>query len=90
MRHGLGLIFTLTALSLSACCMKHPAPSPVPPPQASAPAPTNTLCPVSHEEVDPRNPKLARVSYRGKSYAVCCQDCVKDFNANPAKFVKSE
>lgn len=49
---------------------------------------TNTSCPVSGDEVDPTDPKLPRVAYLGKTYVLCCKDCVPDFEKNPAKFVK--
>lgn len=43
----------------------------------------NTSCPVSGEKVDPRGSK---VTYNGKTYGFCCDDCVEAFNANPAKY----
>ena len=45
-------------------------------------AATNAKCPVSGDDVDP---KVTSV-YNGKTYAFCCADCVKSFNADPAKY----
>src|SRR4051812_27338490 len=28
------------------------------------------------------------VTYQGKAYHICCEDCVKDFNKDPEKYVK--
>lgn len=54
---------------------------------AAAAAPTNRKCPVAGEDVDPTDPKLARVEYKGQSYVVCCKDCVAEFKADPEKYV---
>jgi YHS domain-containing protein len=29
------------------------------------------------------------VTFGGKAYHICCEDCVKDFNKDPEKFVKA-
>jgi YHS domain-containing protein len=46
----------------------------------------HTVCPVSGEEfvVSATSPKM---EYLGKTYFFCCADCVKKFEAEPAKYV---
>jgi YHS domain-containing protein len=46
----------------------------------------NTVCPVSGDKVADSN--LAEV-YEGKVYHLCCPDCHKDFEKDPAKYVKA-
>ena len=43
----------------------------------------NQTCPVSGKAV---NPKVTAV-YKGKRYAFCCKDCLKDFQKNPEKYI---
>jgi YHS domain-containing protein len=43
----------------------------------------NTICPVSGDKVD--NSNLVEV-YDGKIYHLCCPDCHKDFEKDPAKY----
>jgi YHS domain-containing protein len=43
----------------------------------------NTICPVSGDKVGDAN--LVEV-YDGKIYHLCCPDCHKDFEKDPAKF----
>lgn len=40
-------------------------------------------CVVSGESLDDKVP----VTYKGKTYLLCCKSCVKKFNANPEKYV---
>ena len=49
------------------------------------PKPVNAVCPVTDEKIDPA---VATTSYKGKTIAFCCADCVKDFNKDPAKYMK--
>ena len=49
------------------------------------PKPVNALCPVTDEKIDP---EVATTQYKGKTVAFCCADCVKDFNKDPAKYMK--
>ena len=42
----------------------------------------NTVCIVSHEEIDPK----FHAEYKGKSYAFCCATCLKKFNKDPEKY----
>ena len=46
----------------------------------------NTICPVSNDKVADSN--LVEV-YDGKVYHLCCPDCHKDFEKDPAKFAKA-
>lgn len=48
------------------------------------PKPVNAVCPVTDEKADPAN----TTTYKGKTIAFCCEDCVKDFNKEPTKFIK--
>jgi YHS domain-containing protein len=43
----------------------------------------NTICPVSGDKVD--NSNLVEI-YGGKVYHLCCPDCHKDFEKDPAKY----
>lgn len=45
--------------------------------------PVNTICPVSGESID--DPVL--VTYKDKTYALCCKSCLKKFNKNPEKYI---
>jgi YHS domain-containing protein len=44
--------------------------------------PFNTICAVSGEPVDPE----ITYTYEGKTYAVCCNNCLKKFKKDPAKY----
>ncbi len=44
----------------------------------------NAKCPVSGDDVD----KEVTETYKGRTIAFCCKDCVKDFKKDPDKFVK--
>lgn len=62
------------------------------PPSAQKPAQSqngsqasNTVCPVSGDEVGSIG-KPVYVEYQGKKIALCCKDCVKDFRRDPAKY----
>ncbi|MDP9175856.1 MAG: TRASH domain-containing protein [Planctomycetota bacterium] len=46
----------------------------------------NTVCPVSGDKVADSN---LVVVYDGKVYHMCCADCHKDFEKDPAKFSKA-
>jgi YHS domain-containing protein len=45
--------------------------------------PVNTVCPVSGEDVDPE----VIYVYNGKTYALCCNKCLKKFKADPEKYI---
>ena len=53
-------------------------------PAEKKPKPVNALCPVTDEKIDPE----VTAQYKGKTIAFCCADCVKDFNKEPAKYMK--
>lgn len=65
------------------------APAAVPTTQAAAAPPTNKSCPVSGDPTDPADPDLARVTYNGQTYVLCCPSCADEFNADPAKAIKA-
>jgi YHS domain-containing protein len=46
----------------------------------------NTVCPVSGDKV--QDSRLTE-TYNGKVYHLCCNDCVKPFKQDPAKYAKA-
>lgn len=52
---------------------------------ATFPEGLNKECPVSGEEIDPSDYKVA--SFEGKDYAVCCNKCKRKFEKEPAKYI---
>ncbi len=52
----------------------------------SQPAIANKTCPITHDAI---NPKGKTVEYKGKTIGFCCEDCIKDFNADPEKYMAS-
>ncbi len=47
-------------------------------------------CPVSGDAVGGDKGPPVEVPYQGKTYTLCCKSCVRKFNANPEKFIKSQ
>jgi YHS domain-containing protein len=48
------------------------------------PVPVNKMCAVQTENpVDDR----VTIQYQGKTIGFCCEDCIKDFKANPDKYL---
>lgn len=45
--------------------------------------PVNTICPVSKEEAD----AAITHTYEGKTYAFCCNSCLKKFKGDPEKYI---
>jgi YHS domain-containing protein len=45
----------------------------------------NAKCPVSGDDADPK----MTVDYKGKTVAFCCEDCAKDFEKSPKKYLAS-
>ncbi len=43
----------------------------------------NTVCPVSGEEINPEK----TYTYKGVTYALCCNSCLKKFKADPEKYI---
>src|SRR6476661_8722710 len=46
--------------------------------------PINAKCPVQGEDIDPD----VTTTYKGKTVAFCCKDCIKEFNKDPEKYMK--
>jgi YHS domain-containing protein len=46
---------------------------------------TNTSCPVSDETLGEHG-KPVTVSFEGKTYGLCCDDCVAEFQKDPTRF----
>jgi YHS domain-containing protein len=46
--------------------------------------PVNKKCPISGDDIDPKG---KTVTYKGKTIAFCCDDCIEKFNKNPEKYV---
>ena len=44
----------------------------------------NAKCPVTDDDAD----KTITKEYKGRTIAFCCEDCVKDFEKNPKKYVE--
>ncbi len=59
------------------------APTPVPTSQPAAAA-VNSKCPITGNAV---NANGTTVTFNGKEYGLCCDDCIKAFNTDPAKYV---
>jgi YHS domain-containing protein len=45
----------------------------------------NAVCPIQGDKVDP---KVKTVTYNGKEYGFCCEDCIAKFQKDPAKYSK--
>ncbi len=52
-------------------------------------APVVTTCIVSGEALDSMG-KPYVFTYEGQEIQLCCKDCKKEFDANPAKFLKKD
>jgi YHS domain-containing protein len=46
------------------------------------------ICPVSKETIEPG--KGIELSYLGKIYTFCCQNCIKKFSTEPLDYIKEE
>ena len=46
--------------------------------------PINAKCPVQGDDIDP----AVTTTYKGKTVAFCCKDCIKDFKKDPEKYMK--
>lgn len=44
----------------------------------------NMFCPVMGYKINSKTPPTAE--YKGKSYNLCCRDCIDDFNKDPSKY----
>ncbi len=74
------VVIGLAAFSIPRGTVAEPTTAP-----ATQPAIFNKLCPVTKEAVDP---KVKTYEYKGKIIGFCCEDCVKDFKADPEKYMK--
>ena len=46
------------------------------------------LCPVSGEKISPKDLKSAyKYEYKGKTYYLCCADCLAKFVDHPEKYI---
>lgn len=48
---------------------------------------TETTCPVTGEKFKVKE-KTIQVTHGGKRYALCCADCLPEWNKDPAKYAK--
>ena len=48
------------------------------------PKPINAKCPVQGEDIDPD----VTTTYKGKTVAFCCKDCIDEFKKDPEKYMK--
>jgi YHS domain-containing protein len=79
--------FVASAAFMPAGVTAEPTAAPVPVQQsASGGAAINTVCPVSGDKVGGMG-KPVSVEYEGKKVALCCKQCKKDFDKEPAKYV---
>jgi YHS domain-containing protein len=78
----LNLVLGIGSFLLVGCAMPPAQPSSSPTALIVDPKPINTRCPVTGDPIDP---KITLV-YDGKTYAFCCEDCVKMFQKDPAKY----
>ena len=46
-------------------------------------------CPVTGDALGGDKGAPVEVTYNGKTYKLCCKTCVRKFNANPEKYIKS-
>ena len=47
----------------------------------------NVLCPVSTEKLNPASGAFTTVTVDGKTYGLCCADCIEPFKKDPAKYL---
>lgn len=89
---GLGCAGWVIADDMSGMKMDSSSPTTQPTAQAAARPTTrpfqvedlrNTVCPVSGDKVE--DSKLVEI-YNGKAYHLCCPDCHKEFEKDPAKY----
>jgi YHS domain-containing protein len=80
-----GLVLGLSVLVGVRSVVADPTTAPVAAP-ATQPMAVNKFCPVTREPVDP---KVPTVQYDGKTIGFCCEDCIKDFKADPEKYMKN-
>jgi YHS domain-containing protein len=80
------LVTALATLTITAGAIAADGIDPQKPAQTmAAPEASNTVCPVSGDKVGDMG-KPVYVEYQGKKVALCCKQCKKDFDKDPAKF----
>lgn len=95
MKHTLALILAAVAIGLlivAGCrTQQHTA---VTPPQAAAPATTTEKITIGPDEAScpvlgtvMKKSAMIPIQHAGKTYYLCCRDCVAQFKANPAKYI---
>lgn len=62
---------------------RHHAPPPAAPPPTTT-SRLNSICPVLGEPVNERS---RRLTYRGRTYSVCCIDCSRKFQDDPEAYL---
>ncbi len=88
------LIKNLTALTLTACVLAAPLATLAVNTNAPAGADKKlipdklTTCPVSGDKLGGDMGKPFVMEYKGQEVKLCCKDCKKDFDKNPAKYIK--
>jgi YHS domain-containing protein len=80
---GFALAGDMAGMNMAPSCPPSTQPSTQP---SSAVDLRNTVCPVSGDKVGDSN--LVEI-YEGKVYHLCCPDCHKDFEKDPAKYAKA-
>jgi hypothetical protein len=89
----LGAAFVITTCSASAAeqkDQKDPAPAPAPAATKASKAKPYALktCLVSDEKLGGDMGEPYTFTYKDREIKLCCKDCRKDFDKNPAKFMK--
>ena len=51
---------------------------------------TGLVCPVSGEAIDGAEGNPVKLTYLGKEYTFCCENCLKKFKAEPMDYIKEE
>ncbi len=94
---GFGLSAAVVLLCVWGCSKPEATPPKTPPAPVAVPTPTDPapvkaaefanpkpdLCPVSGDPIDPQ----VTFEANGKTYAFCCEHCMEDFKAEPAKYL---
>jgi YHS domain-containing protein len=87
------LMICIACVTLSLCLFAGQGSAAADPTTMPAVTPTTTpsvainkFCPVTREAVDPKIPTM---QYKGMTIGFCCEDCIKDFKADPEKYMKN-
>ena len=75
------ILFVLATAALAPTLLVRAAETPTTAPSTQ---PVNKFCAVNtKDEVDPKVTTI----YKGQTIGFCCEDCIKDFNKDPEKYV---